>query len=511
MDPTLPYRKVFPYYVGLRKLTERGNQPMDIIVDDKEYSFKELEQEIYRIVCRAGVEITKEILARKDQEIFETVDKKVYHSKGFRHTSIKVQYGEVEYDRRVYKTSLEDGRNGYVYLLDAALGMEKIGLISENLAEIIADIATETPYRGTAETVTNTTGISISAQGAWDIMQRIGDRINEEEDHDVCRMNEGKDTGKKSVPVLFEEMDGVWIRQQGSHHEKLPMQEVKVSSTYEGWDAEKEQQNRSTLVEKHILAGIEDSRTFHDKREADIRKRYDADEIGQRIVNGDGGRWIGEPNDPDAIIQLDPFHVHKEIRRLIADKDAVKETERLLSEKDVDGALSYIQVYADSVASNDPADKKAKNALALFGYLSNNKDALIPWQERGIKIPEAPDGLIYKSMGVQENQNCTVITLRMKHRRMRWSKNGGNNMAKALARKENHELHETISRYSEEFIFGSGIAEVIEVLSAAKAPKKDGKGSRYADGWHMHMPIFDAMLTEARKVFRGIAYGKEAM
>ena len=84
-------------------------------------------------------------------------------------------------------------------------------------------------------------------------------------------------------------------------------------------------------------------------------------------------------------------------------------------------------------------------------------------------------------------------------------------MAKALARKENHELHETISRYSEEFIFGSGIAEVIEVLSAAKAPKKDGKGSRYADGWHMHMPIFNAMLTEARKVFRGIAYGKEAM
>ena len=74
---------------------------MDIIVDDKEYSFKELEQEIYRIVCRAGVEITKEILTRKDQEIFETVDKKVYHSKGFRHTSIKVQYGEVEYDRRV--------------------------------------------------------------------------------------------------------------------------------------------------------------------------------------------------------------------------------------------------------------------------------------------------------------------------------------------------------------------------------------------------------------------------
>ena len=511
MAPPLPYRKGFPYYVSLRTTIERGDQPMDIIVKDKEFSFKDLEQEIFRIVCRAGVEITSQILSRKDQEIYEAVDKEVYHSKGFRHTTIKTQYGDVGYDRRIYATTLEDGRRAFVYLLDEALGMKKIGLVSENLAEIIADIATETPYRGTAEAVSNTTGISISAQGAWNVMQHIGMRIDEEESHDVDCMNAGQETGRKAVPILFEEMDGVWIRQQGKRHEKMPMQEVKVSSTYEGWDAEKEKQNRSTLVEKHILAGIEDSKTFHEKREADIRKRYDADEIGQRIVNGDGGSWIGEPNDPDAIIQLDPFHVHKEIRRLIADKDVIKEIENLLSVKDVDGAMSYIQIYADSVASNDPMDKKAKNALALMGYLSNNKDSLIPWKERDFKIPDAPDGIIYKSMGVQENQNCTVITLRMKHRRMRWSANGGNNMAKALARKENHELHETISRYSEEFIFGSEIIEVIEVLSAAKAPKKDGKGSWYADGWNTHMPIFDAVLTEARKAFRGIAHGKEAL
>ena len=484
---------------------------MNYILNDKEYSFKEIEQEIFRTVCRAGVEITKQILSYKDQEIFEAVDKTVYHSKGFRHTTIKTQYGDVGYDRRVYATTLDDGKKAFVYLLDEALGMNKVGLISENLAEIIVDLATEAPYREAAEAVTNTTGISISAQGAWNVMQQIGDRINEEEDYDVQRMNIGHDAGEKIVPVLFAEMDGVWIRQQGKHHEKMPMQEVKVSSTYEGWDAEKEKQNRSTLVGKYILAGIEDSKTFHDKREANIRKRYDVDEIVQRIVNGDGGSWIGEPNDPDAIIQLDPFHVHKEIRRLISDKDAVKEIEKLLSEKDVDRALSYIQIYADSVASNDSTDKKAKNARVLLRYLANNKDALIPWKERGIKIPEAPDGLIYKSMGVQENQNCTVITLRMKHRRMRWSANGGNNMAKALARKENRELHETIGRYSEGFVFGKEIVEVVEALSAAKAPKKDGKGSRYADAWNGHMPIFDAVLTEARKAFRRIAYGKEAI
>ena len=477
---------------------------METILKEKQYTFKELEQEIFRLACQAGVELTQEILTKKDQEIFEKVDKTKYKSEGFRETSIKTQYGSVPYSRRVYFTRTEDGKKAYVYLLDEELSMGKIGLVSENLAEKIADLATEAPYRETAATVSATTGTSVSAQGAWNIMQRIGERINQEEEQDVTLMKTGEEKGEKAVPVLFEEMDGVWIRQQGSHHERKPMQEVKVATTYDGWDSESEKLKRSTLVGKHVVAGIEDSRTFHEKREADIRKRYAAEEIGQRVVNGDGGNWVGEPNDPDAIVQLDQFHMHQAIRRLIADGKAVRDIEGLLGEKDVDGALEYLGIYADSVASDDATDVRVKNALALLKYLSANRDALIPWNERGLPIPEAPEGLVYKRMGVQENQNCTVITLRMKHRRMRWSCMGGNNMAKALARKENHELHETIERYSEEFAYGGEIIEAITTLSAAKAPRKDGKGSPYADIWNCHMPLFDAMMTEARKSLRGV-------
>lgn len=478
---------------------------MDIIVEDKEYSFKELEQEIFRLVCQAGVDVTREILKRKDDEIFREVDRKQYKSEGFRQTSIKTVYGVVSYSRRVYRTKLDDGRPAFVYLLDKHLGLDKIGLVSENLAEKIAYLATEAPFRETAATISSTTGISISAQGAWNVIQHLGERIDGEESHDVAQMRKGEGKGEKILSVLFEEMDGVWIRQQGRQHEKKPMQEVKVAMTYEGWDAEKEKEKRSTLVEKHVVAGIEDSKTFHEKREADICKRYNADEIVQRIVNGDGGNWIGEPNDPCAIVQLDRFHLFKEIRRLIADKEAIQEIEQRLSDRDIDGMLSYIKMYADSVAGDDKADKRAENALTLLNYLSNNKDGLIPWQERGLNIPEAPEGVVFKGMGVQENQNCTVITLRMKHRRMRWSRNGGNNMAKVLARKENRELHETISRYSEPLIFKNEITEVVETLSAAKAPKKDGKGNPYADRWNIHMPILDAVLTEARKYFRRVS------
>ena len=162
---------------------------MNTILEDKEYKFKQLEKEIYRLVCDAGVVLTQKILEMKDQKIFETVDKTQYTSKGFRTTRIRTQYGNVSYARRVYRTRPDDGKAAYVYLLDAALGMEKIGLISENLAEIIADAATGAPYREAAAVVCDATGNNISAQGAWNLMQSIGERIDDEETYDVNLMN----------------------------------------------------------------------------------------------------------------------------------------------------------------------------------------------------------------------------------------------------------------------------------------------------------------------------------
>ena len=61
------------------------------------------------------------------------------------------------------------------------------------------------------------------------------------------------------------------------------MYKRQVFTMYEGWDAEKEKQGRSSLVGKTMLVGMEKSVAFHEKREACIRKKYDADEIGQRI------------------------------------------------------------------------------------------------------------------------------------------------------------------------------------------------------------------------------------
>ena len=374
---------------------------MNTIVNEKLVSFKELEKKIYSYVCELAREITQQMLESYDEELAKSRDKKVYRGKGKRKSSIKTIYGEVEYSRNVYRTETEDGQVAHIFLLDQAMHMDKIGLISTNLAEKIALTVTESPYRVTAEQISSTCGQSISAGGVWNMMQRLGERIDEE----------------------------------------------------------KEKQNRSTLVNKTMLAGMEKSNDFHAKREACIRKKYAADEIGQRILNGDGGSWIKEPYDPDTIFQLDRYHIYQEILRKISNKDAQKEIRRLFDEEKMDEMLEYIQIYATSVASQDENDKSSKKAMELYQYL-NNKDGLLPYDKRGINIPAPEKGILYKGMGIQETQSCTVITLRMKHRRMRWSVNGANNLAKALYRKENRELVETIDRYTDGLVFTMQMQEI---------------------------------------------------
>lgn len=473
---------------------------MKSIVEESLITFKELEQKIFAYVCETAVEMTRIILEDYDKEIHADRDRSQYRDKGKRTTTIKTVYGDVTYERYVYQTMDEEGHRAFVYLLDEAVNMDKIGLISTNLAEKIASCVTENPYRVTADIISNTSGQKISHGGAWKLVQKLGERVSMEEELLVKQMNADKAEGSREIKVLFEEMDGVWLRMQGKDHKSIPKQEMKVATVYEGWD--KEDRTGSRLCGKKVIAGMEKSSEFHEKREAQIRSIYNADEIEYRILNGDGGSWIKDPYEPDTVFQLDRFHIRQEIKRkLNQDKEAAKAVEELFEAERMDEMLSYIQIYADSVETDDEKDKRAKKAWELYQYLNNNKEGLMPYQKRGISLPEAPEGMRYGNMGVQENQNCTVITMRMKGNRKRWSEKGANNMAKVLYRKENKELSETINRYGEGLIFNIRMTELLTTLSAAKAPKRDGKGNPYIDVINMHVPMRDAVRTASRRAF----------
>jgi hypothetical protein len=396
-------------------------------------------------------------------------DTSKYRNKGKRKTSIKTVYGEVEYERRVYQTRLADGTKAQVYLLDRHMGMEKIGLISTNLAEKITNSVTELPYRASAEILCSSTGQVISAGGVWNVAQKLGVRISSEEELDVKKM--------------------------------------KAFTMYEGWDAEKEKEGRSTLVEKVVFAGMDGSSGFHKKREAVIQKKYNPDEIERRILNGDGGSWIKEPYDDEAIFQLDRYQIYQEILRKISSKDIQKEIRRLFDSEKLEEMFAYIREYIRTSKSDDESGKISKRAEELYNYLYNNREGLLPYYKRGVELPKHAAGIIYKNMGIQETQNCTLITLRMKHRRMRCSEAGADNLAKLLCRKENKNLIETVKRYSESLIFDESLKEIKEPLSASKSPWRDGKGLPYMEVSRGDLPLTGTPLTAGRKALRKFILG----
>lgn len=61
-----------------------------------------------------------------------------------------------------------------MYLLDAPLELDNIGLISTNMAEIPVKEITELSYRECAERASEMIGQRISAMGIWNVIQALG-------------------------------------------------------------------------------------------------------------------------------------------------------------------------------------------------------------------------------------------------------------------------------------------------------------------------------------------------
>ncbi|MDC7301414.1 UPF0236 family transposase-like protein [Agathobacter ruminis] len=335
-------------------------------------TFKEFEKKTFQMICQWGQEYTREFLERYDEYLMQTRDKKAYRHKGLRKTSVKTVYGEVEYERRVYKTTREDGTEKFVFLLDEQLKIPSVGLISENMAEQLVMGITEMSYRECAAKVTEMTGQTISAMGVWNVIQELGRKVCEDEESLVNAHRSGIIQGEKETPVLFEETDGVYVRLQ---NEKKKKAEIKVGIAYDGW--KEIGKNRYALDNKVVVAGISSSRE----------------------------------NIP---------HV-----------EAAEEVRRYLDKCDVEGMFDFLETYRNSLTEDEEIEK----VDTLLKYFENNKDGLLPYQERGLSLPDPPEGIVYRNMGTMENHMWSVIARRMKHNHTCWSIKGGNHLAKILAKK----------------------------------------------------------------------------
>lgn len=449
---------------------------MNSMIKENGVTFKELEKNIYAWVCQIGRKFTKEFLERYDRMLIEDRDKKKYRNKGARQTTVKTVYGEVTYQRMVYEVREEDGTKRFAYLLDETLELDQVGLISTNMAELLVKGITELSYRECATQVSEMTGQTISAMGVWNVIQALGKKICEEEAELTEEYKKGHLKGEKEVPVLFEEADGVYIKLQGKDRkkEKKDKAEIKIGIAYDGW--RRIGPNRYELENKVVVAGFSKAKEFQEYREAVIAQEFDLDEVSQRILNADGASWIKKVKDKSTCFQLDPFHRNKAVKEKIHEETARDAVLELLREEEIEELFRYLEIYRNSLSNDD----EIGDAEELIRYYENNREGLLPYQSQGLELPEPPEGLEYRNMGTMENHVWSVIAKRMKHGHRSWSRRGGNHLAKILAKKCSGKLNEVTERLRRPVFEEEKVEELYgEILMAAKAPKKDGKGYEY--------------------------------
>lgn len=469
---------------------------MDIIITENGLDFNDFERNFFKAGCELACNAFGAVLEGIDKRLESERDKKKYRHKGGRTTTIKTLMGEVSFSRIVYEYITEEGKKACIFLLDEYLGFDMIGAISSNLAEKIVENASNTSFRNTSKNISELTGQSISHTGAWKVVQSLGVKLKEEEQQLINDMKQNKLTPEKEVNVLFEEVDGVCINIQGTDGTKASkMLEMKVAVAYEGWN--KTGKDRYELVNKTACVGFEGAAAFRQKKEALLSSEYNMDEIELRVLNGDGARWIKNTSDDSIVYQLDPFHKYQAVMKKVKDKEHRECILKLLRENKNEEVLLII----DALANSTEDEKQEKKLRELYVYFYENKDFLTPYQQRGIKLPLLPEGLEYRNMGTMEHHICDMIAQRMKHRKASWSKEGAENLGRLLVLKVCKKLQKALKRISKNVLPTTQTCEIIEVLSASKAPKKEGKGK---DGniRKGHIPFCDCASTNGRKAIQ---------
>lgn len=434
----------------------------------------ELEKNVYQYVMELGRRIMARTIEQTDQKLAEQRDRRVYRDKGYRSTTIKTVMGEVSYRRHVYSIEGNHSRpNATIHLLDEKMGLDTVGFFSDTVCMMALEEACTKSYRKAAETLSTKTGLAISHESVWRIVQKVGtwrrDHVDTLSEAAFCKLS----AGSYETPILYEEMDGVYLSLQGKDRREsnTSNKEMKVSIAYSGVF---ENGHRRTLANKVAFAAFESPNAFKNHTEGVIADFYDVSKIQRRIFNTDGGPWMKRQLVPHCVYQLDIFHRNKAVRAYIDDPDIQKTIFHLLKHKKVKAALEVIEASIESTL--DPVEQEKRRKL--FSFFSNFSKALVPFYERSSRksLPSPNAGQVPATCGSMESNIFTIIGHRMKNNRTSWSISGANNLAALLSLYSTGMLRKGLHGWFSYNLPETFVSNIKFPLSAEEIPKTVGKG-----------------------------------
>ncbi|MDI6639184.1 MAG: UPF0236 family protein, partial [Bacillota bacterium] len=150
------------------------------------------------------------------------------------------------------------------------------------------------------------------------------------------------------------------VRRQRSKKRRL---EIKVGVGYEGWEEIGPDGKIRRLVRPWVFAGVYESvEAFWEALTGELERRYEIDDETIIVVNGDGAEWIQKTAReylPNAIVQLDRFHLRRMVRQAFGGK-VEKGLWELLQKGDDEAFLDTLESLVSKAASEQNRQDRRK-------------------------------------------------------------------------------------------------------------------------------------------------------
>lgn len=447
------------------------------------FSFHPLEICLFSWLAQDFSKVLAWALQTIDEWIREHRDSKRFRAKGLEPRTLQTLLGvTVTFQRRRY---VDRQTHKTVYLLDEVLQLPAQTQLSPGLAAwVLGQAVLCNTYRGAADSLEAMYGHRVvSHESIRQVVLAVGQRLEKEL---AQRLEDAN--GQRKVPVLFVEVDGLSVPLQRCGKKRRV--EEKLLTVHEGWQRRHPASEEYELVSKRQFRT--QARDFWEAASRFVYSLYDVDKDMTVVINGDRAKWIrqGVRYFPNAIYQVDPFHLLRELRDIFGhDSPVVKELAEART-TDVTGA-TFVAKLAEASEKLTDRGKRAR-CQALLKDLKEIPEAVVDYRVRLAAKGIATDGM--RGLGAAESQVDTFAD-RVKHRGRSWSLRGLAAIMEVLCWRNTKELGQVMERV-EEFLARAGASvETVkrEAVRLVKRVVDEGLGVLQA-----HVPITYAGRTLSR-------------
>ena len=434
--------------------------------------FNDLEEKMWKKKMQEGLDELREQLREIDNRLLKDKNNEELEAKDFQKTTIKCKFGDLEFYRRRYKLT-RNGTTRIVYLLDIYLELGYSGQYSQSIVELVLKEATEKSYRKAAETIRETTNVSITHTAARRILIDFSENHIEKLEKDKLKLYEkGYIEGQKEQKMIYEESDGIYISKQNRKKNKASRKgkkiksEIKIGVIHEGF--EKRYSNDFRVKNKQMIATIKSAKYFKRLVDMTIGTTYKENTIEKIIINADGAGWckyIAES--PKERYQLDMFHIQKRITEAVTDKEYKELMSNIVKTNKPKDIFNIIYNYKVEL-EYDEKEEELKKVKELEEYLRNNEKGLLRYQyDLGLSQEEIDklDETEYRNLGTEESQVYCGCRKRMKKNRTSWTDEGAEAMVKVISYMKSNLLDDLITGELEKSI-------QMELSERIEEPKK---------------------------------------